>query len=69
MSSSYQKHAESLAHDAIKEVQGRVSHHHEEVGQEEKLSAAVVQQCVVLTAEQRLVRILQGQDRMSQWQP
>ena len=55
---SYQEHAESFSHDAVEEVEGRVSRHHEEVGQEEELSAAVVQQGVVLTAEQRLVGIL-----------
>lgn len=62
-SSSYQKHAESFPHDAVEEVKGRVSNHHKEVGQEEELSAAVVQQSVVLTAEQRLIRILQGQEQ------
>lgn len=57
-SSSYQKHAESFSHDAVEEVEGRVSNHHEEVWQEKELSAAVVKQSVVLTAEQRLIRIL-----------
>lgn len=54
----YQEHAESFSHDAVEEVEARVSCHHEEVTQEEELSAAVVQQSVVLTAEQRLVGIL-----------
>ena len=60
---SYQEHAESFSHDAVEEVEGRVSCHHEEVGQEEELSAAVVQQRVVLTTKQRLVRILEDRDR------
>lgn len=54
----YQEHAESFSHDAVEEVEARVSRHHEEVAQEEELSAAVVQQSVVLTAEQSLVGIL-----------
>lgn len=60
---SYQEHAESFSHDAVEEVEGRVSCHHEEVGQEEELSAAVVQQSVVLTAEQRLIGILEETHR------
>lgn len=55
---SYQEHAESFPHDAVEEVEGRVSGHHEEVGEEEELPAAVVQQSVVLAAEQRLIGIL-----------
>lgn len=55
----YQEHAESFSHDAVEEVEGGVSCHHEEVGEEEELSAAVIQQSVVLTAEQRLIRILE----------
>jgi len=55
---SYQEHAERLPHDAVEQVQGRVPRHHEEVGQEQELPAAVVQQRVVLAAEQRLVRVL-----------
>lgn len=63
--SSYQKHAESFSHDAVEEVEGRVSNHHEEVRQEKELSAPVVQQSVVLAAEQRFIRILWGQKSMT----
>lgn len=55
---SYQEQAERLSHDAVEEVQRRISSHHEEVRQEEELSTAVVQEGVVLTAEQRLIGIL-----------
>ena len=58
MCSSDQEHAEGLSHDAVEQVEGRVSCHHEEVRQEEELPAAVVQEGVVLAAEQRLVRVL-----------
>lgn len=60
---SYQEHAERFSHDAVEEVEGGVSCHHEEVGQEEELSAAVVQQSVVLAAKQRLVGILEDRQR------
>lgn len=60
---SYQEHAESFSHDAVEEVEGGVSRHHEEVGQEEVLPAAVVQQGVVLTAEQRLIGVLEETQR------
>ena len=56
---SYQEHAERLSHDAVEEVEGRVSSHHEEVRQEEELPAAVVQQSVVLAPKQRLIGVLQ----------
>lgn len=56
---SYQEHAERFPHDAVEEVEGGVSCHHEEVGQEEELSAAVVQQGVVLAAKQRLIGVLE----------
>lgn len=59
----YQEHAEGFPHDAVEEVEGGVPRHHEEVGQEEELPAAVVQQRVVLAAEQRLVGILQRDTR------
>lgn len=67
----YQDHAESLPHDAVEEVQGRVSCHHEEVREEEVLSAAVVQQSVVLAAKQRLIGILERRDatRCQRWSP
>lgn len=55
---SHQEHAESLSHDAVEEVEGGVSSHHEEVRQEEVFSAAVVEQSVVLAAKQRLIGIL-----------
>lgn len=62
-SCSYQEHAESFSHDAVEEVEGGVSCHHEEVGEEEVLSAAVVQQSVVLAAKQRLIGILEETER------
>lgn len=61
----YQEHAESFSHDAVEEVEGRVSRHHEEVREEEVFSAAVVQQGVVLTAKQRLIGILQQRKRLN----
>ena len=61
-SPSYQEHAEGFPHDAVEEVEGGVPRDHEEVGQEEELPAAVVQQGVVLTAEQGLVRILRTRE-------
>lgn len=57
---THQEHAEGLAHDAVEEVQTRVPRHHEEVAEKEELPAAVVQQGVVLTAEQGLVGVLGG---------
>lgn len=66
MRRSYQEHAESFSHDAVEEVEGGVSCHHEEVGEEEVFSAAVVQQSVVLAAEQRLIRILEETQREKQ---
>lgn len=57
---THQEHAEGLAHDAVEEVQTRVPSHHEEVAEEEELPAAVVQQGVVLAAEQGLVWVLGG---------
>lgn len=56
---SYQKHAESFPHDAVEEVEGGVSCHHEEVGEEEVLPAAIVQQSIMLAAKQRLIGILE----------
>lgn len=58
----YQKHAQGFPHDAVEEVQGGVSCHHEEVGQEEEFPAAVVQQSVVLAAKQCLIWILDDTD-------
>lgn len=57
---THQEHAEGLAHDTVEEVQTRVPSHHEEVAEEEELPAAVVQQGVVLAAEQGLVWVLGG---------
>lgn len=56
---TYQKHAEGFAHDAVEEVNTRVSRHHEEVTEKQELPAAVVQQGVVLAAEQGLVGVLE----------
>lgn len=62
---THQEHAEGLAHDAVEEVQTRVPGHHEEVAEKEELPAAVVQQGVVLAAEQGLVGVLRRSDRGS----
>lgn len=65
---THQEHAEGLAHDAVEEIQTRVPSHHEEVTEEEELPAAVVQQGVVLAAEQGLVWVLGG-SKVSQTPP
>lgn len=57
---THQEHAEGLPHDAEEEVQTRVPRHHKEVAEKEELPAAVVQQGIVLAAEQGLVGILGG---------
>lgn len=59
----YQEHAECFSHNAVEQIQRGISGHHEEVGQEEELSTAVVQQSVVLTAEERLIRVLTETER------
>lgn len=59
----YQEHAECFSHNAVEQIQSRVSSHHEEVREEEELSTAVIQQSVVLTAEERFVRVLTETDR------
>ncbi len=52
---------ERFAHDAGEEVLRRGARHHEEVAEEQELATAVVQQRVVLTAEQTLERVLEKQ--------
>lgn len=61
---THQEHAEGLAHDAVEEVQTRVPRYHEEVAEKEELPATVVQQGVVLAAEQGLVGVLGGVTRV-----
>ena len=55
---SYQEHAEGFAHHTIEQIQRWIPGHHEEIGQEEVFTATVIQQSVMLTAEQSLIGIL-----------
>lgn len=59
----YQKHAERFSHNAVEQIQRRISRHHEEVRQEEELSTAIIQQSIVLTAEESFIRVLTETER------
>ena len=51
-------HAEGAAHDSVEQVVGSRAGHHEELTDEEVFTAGVVEECVVLAAEEGLERIL-----------
>lgn len=51
-------HAESAAHDSVEQVVGSRARHHKELTDEEVFTAGVVEEGVVLAAEEGLERIL-----------
>ena len=57
---TYQEHGQGLAHDGIEEVLRTGACHHEEITNKQILPATVVQEGIVLAAEQTLKGVLKA---------
>lgn len=54
----YQKNAECFSHNAVEQIQCGISCHHEKIRQKQEFSTAIIQQSIVLTAEESFIRVL-----------
>lgn len=48
----HQEHGQGLSHDGVEKILGAGTRHHEKVAEEQILAATVIQESVVLAAEQ-----------------